>query len=282
MQNRLNRPPAGVLLPSAAAADVLGVGVTAVKRWADAGLLPCVKTAGGHRRFRRADLALRLQPASGAAVDPWQEWIGALVDGADVHGVLALLFRERARRGSWHDVATVVGELLVAIGERWARGEMTVAQEHLASGSLQRALALTAETVLVSSAAPRCVLAAADGDDHTLGLSLAELCLREQGWRTESLGRATRTIDVAERITGHVQMVALSASAFMHDRRALRTQVRTVGSACQRAGIPLILGGSGRWPDPPAFGTRLYSWIEVHRFMQRHRVLESGRAIPMR
>jgi photoactive yellow protein len=39
------------LLSSTAAAKVLGVAPSTVKRWADDGLLTCVKTAGGHRRF---------------------------------------------------------------------------------------------------------------------------------------------------------------------------------------------------------------------------------------
>lgn len=39
-----------------AAADVLGVHVDTIIRWANDGTLPCWKTPGGHRRFRRSDL----------------------------------------------------------------------------------------------------------------------------------------------------------------------------------------------------------------------------------
>jgi photoactive yellow protein len=35
-------------------ADLLGVGVSSVKRWTEQGDLPCVRTAGGHRRFESA------------------------------------------------------------------------------------------------------------------------------------------------------------------------------------------------------------------------------------
>jgi len=38
------------------AAELLGVGTTSVKRWSDEGALNCIKTAGGHRRFLRADV----------------------------------------------------------------------------------------------------------------------------------------------------------------------------------------------------------------------------------
>jgi len=43
-------------LTTQAAAKYLNVGTTSIKRWADEGLLPCEKTAGGHRRFNIAAL----------------------------------------------------------------------------------------------------------------------------------------------------------------------------------------------------------------------------------
>ena len=250
------------LISSADAARRLGVGVTAVKRWADAGLLPCVKTAGGHRRFHLREIEQFRKSGAGVAdEDEWAEWFEALTVSVNVHAVLSLLFAERAACAGWAGVASRVGELLVEIGNRWSRDQMTVADEHLASSTLARALALVAETLPVRADANRCLLATAEGDEHTLGLSLAEVCLREAGWRAEWAGSRTRASDVCDRVRGGtVKMVALSASAVMTDRRALRVQVRVVGSACQRAGIPLILGGAGRWPEPPAFGTRLRDW----------------------
>jgi excisionase family DNA binding protein len=38
----------------AAAMDILGVGATTIKRWADEGRLPHIRTLGGHRRFNRS------------------------------------------------------------------------------------------------------------------------------------------------------------------------------------------------------------------------------------
>ena len=267
------------LLTSAAAAQRLGVGATAIKRWSDSGLLRCVKTAGGHRRFQIDDVD-RFASKGTEQGDPdrWREWMSGLVESPNVHAVLALLFAERARRATWCDVAAHVGELLHEIGERWLRGELSVAQEHIASALLARGLALLAETIALPEDANRCLLAAAEGDEHTLALSLAEVCLREAGWRSEWIGNRTRSADICERVkAGQVQMVALSASAAMHDRPVLRTQVRIVGSACQRAGIPLVLGGTGRWPDPPAFGTRVRGWHEFHGMLRSPSSVNSGR-----
>ncbi|MCY2948192.1 MAG: helix-turn-helix domain-containing protein, partial [Planctomycetota bacterium] len=50
------------------AASLLGVSVSSVKRWVDAGTLPAVKTCGGHRRLRMDDV-MAMQSAA-AVTEP--------------------------------------------------------------------------------------------------------------------------------------------------------------------------------------------------------------------
>jgi len=58
------------LITTRAAASLLGVGTTSIKRWADEGTLPCVRTAGGHRRFRRNDVLALLHSGDPEAAPP--------------------------------------------------------------------------------------------------------------------------------------------------------------------------------------------------------------------
>lgn len=44
------------LMTTRSVADLLGVGVSSVKRWTDEGKLTCVRTAGGHRRFETTEV----------------------------------------------------------------------------------------------------------------------------------------------------------------------------------------------------------------------------------
>ena len=57
------------LITTRAAAALLGVGTTSIKRWSDDGTLRCIKTAGGHRRFIRADVAALLTSGLVEAAD---------------------------------------------------------------------------------------------------------------------------------------------------------------------------------------------------------------------
>lgn len=52
----------GDVLSTTEAALVLHVHETTVKKWADAGHLPCWRTPGGQRRFRRADVEALMTP----------------------------------------------------------------------------------------------------------------------------------------------------------------------------------------------------------------------------
>src|ERR687890_1060025 len=73
----MNKSIRGRRLTSKEAARVLGVSEASVKRWADSGLLPMEKTAGGHRRFRPEDLVAVRRAGATAADAPLQSKRGA-------------------------------------------------------------------------------------------------------------------------------------------------------------------------------------------------------------
>jgi hypothetical protein len=70
-------------------------------------------------------------------------------------------------------------------------------------------------------------------------------------------------------------MVALSASTWLGDRETLRAIADEVGAACRGQGVELLLGGQGAWPEPPAHGVRVSSFVTF-----RDHLLASGRTRP--
>lgn len=269
-------------LSTAIAARLLGVGPTSVKRWADLGLLRCVRTAGNHRRFTRDEVErfARAVQAGQVVLDPdarpepgpppppatpdvvvWTDRLLALGPFA-LHGAL---LAERQALGSWWSVADVVGAALAELGSRWECGKVSVIDEHLASERLARGVARCAESLPAPANAPLALLAAAAGDEHTLGLALSELVFRESGYDVGWIGRYTP----GEHLAAHVRstpaaIVALSASLVSHDPQALRAAVLPVANACQQVGARLILGGGGRWPEDLPASVRVRSFAELH------------------
>lgn len=256
------------LLTTTEAAEAAAVAPSTIKRWADQGILPFSRTAGGHRRFERhvIDRLLREQPASVSADETVASaWVRCLKDGRR-HEIDGRLLEARARLGTWWRVADELGLALAEMGCQWESGRLTIADEHVASDALARALARVGDALPIRLDGPMCLLACAGDDEHTLGLSLAELCLRELGWLPIWLGRRTPMDEVVRLVrAGHAAMVALSASARSADDQVLGAIIDEVGAACKETSVALLVGGAGAWPAEPSYGVRVTSFAAFHQ-----------------
>ncbi len=127
------------------------------------------------------------------------------------------------------------------IGELWHRGEITIAQEHWASEATRREIERVTLAFRPSRPLDKTVLvAAAPGDNHTLPARIVAALFDWQGWRVDHLGLAPPRRDFVDYV-GHSgpDLVALSVTL----RPGVEAQKLTL--ALSRAGIPVLLGGSG-------------------------------------
>jgi excisionase family DNA binding protein len=267
------------LLTTTDFAALAGVGPSSVKRWAEQGVIPSLRTAGGHRRFdreeverflrrqHREEVAPQTEAGKPATADPW---VASLLSCQGLQ-MDAFLLGARARVGSWPGVGERLAEAFADIGRGWRGGEISIAQEHHASEQLQRALARILAMMPSPPGAPICLLACVPGDEHVLGLALAELCLREAGWGAHWLGRNTPVDEIIRVVdAGMVDLVALSASAACTDPAPLEAVANQVAHACAGHGRECLLGGSGAWPlDPPAGARRVRTFQELQESAAR-------------
>src|SRR3989441_10374694 len=138
-------------------ATLLGVGEATVKRWADAGEIDCFRTPGGHRKFRLRDVTAFVQKRQYQTAGPLP---AAVPQGADELGEPAIRhFGEAALRGDapalvaqlaglrlrGHSLAELFDEIatpaLHRIGDEWAQGKLSVAEEHVAAQAVIDAVA---------------------------------------------------------------------------------------------------------------------------------------------
>jgi DNA-binding transcriptional MerR regulator len=125
------------------------------------------------------------------------------------------------------------------LGERWERGEASVAQEHFASVVLRgRLLGMARGWDL--GGGERALLACPPGELHELGLILFGLALRRHGWRITYLGADT-PLETLRAASGDLAPRAVVLTALDEVRFAsLRDQLRGLAAVA-----PLFLAGAG-------------------------------------
>ena len=265
------------LLTGAEVAKLLGVPAVSVKRWADMGLLRSTQSAGNRRRFDPVEVERFLkdqtgavQPENGPEVEGWLE---LLLSDCDTHQLLATIYAERARLGAWWKVAESLSAVLEEIGERWAEGTLSILEEHIATERLARVLARVSDQLPSRPGAPRLLLTTAEGEEHTLGLSLAEIVIREHGWPVLWAGRRVPLSEIVAHVaSGSVDAVAVSASSIA-DPGDLLAQTERLGAICRAGEVHLLLGGSGPWPEWIPYGARVVTFQELRGWLK---LVEAG------
>lgn len=125
------------------------------------------------------------------------------------------------------------------LGERWARGEITVGQEHFASHLLRGRL-LGLARGWDRGSGPRALLACPAGEQHDLPLIVFGLALREHGWRITYLGADTPVATVDETSSALRPDLIVLATV---DAARLRPCVKSLQDLGSR--FPLALAGAG-------------------------------------
>lgn len=180
---------------------------------------------------------------------PWMAWLRH-----DQTLRLREALRESVRtRGLAQTVEAVVAPLCVAVGHAWLRGEIGVYQEHLfteaVQATLREAIARTDEANPAGPKPPRVLLTTAPGEQHQLGLLMAECFLALEGCDRLPLGVCTPVAEIidASARTG-ADVVALSYSDYASRREVIDTVAQLREGLA--APVELWIGGAGAVRDP--------------------------------
>jgi excisionase family DNA binding protein len=214
-------------------AQAVGVSESSLKRWCDRGLIPTVRTAGGHRRLPVSGVVQFLRSGGARLVRPellglptntgrgprTLEKAAGLLQAALVEGD-----RERVRRIVFdlylaeHRISTICDEVIApavnALGDLWQHGQIEVYCE--ARGTLTALRCLESLRLILPpplESAPVAVGGTPEGDPYQLATSMAEIVLIESGWNATCLGSSLplATLQSAMRRLGP-RMIWLSVS----------------------------------------------------------------------
>jgi methanogenic corrinoid protein MtbC1 len=169
---------------------------------------------------------------------------GLLADGDDelAAWVLSNALHERSRAEVFDGL---LRDAMRLVGERWREGRWTIAEEHLASQTVIRALErIRAPQGPAGRVGPLAVLAGVSGEHHGIGLICLDQVLREIGWTVANLGADVPAADLA-RFLGRNQADLVALTASLPERaEALRECVAAAEAVRPDDPLPVMVGGA--------------------------------------
>ena len=234
-----------------------------IKRWADAGHLNFTRTVGGHRRFALEEVArFQSERDLGASTERPAAGRPATHDGAGRVDSARLFFEavtncdERAAAAllieSYLDGASVaaifdetVAGAMERVGTLWHGGQLSVADEHLATRTTIRAV----ESLSISikrryTGARLAVCCGVEGELHDIGVVGLQILLEGESWSVRNLGGNTpffALADAVERL--RPALVCISATMHYDPERGAR-EYRQFREIADETGARVVLGGS--------------------------------------
>jgi excisionase family DNA binding protein len=225
----------------------LGVHYMTVYRYVRLGYLSAHKD-GGTWLVERQALDDFKQPSAGArsggGATAWDERLVLRLLAADQPGSWKLI---EAAQASGKGLRELYLELVIpamrAVGERWAAGEVTVAEEHAASQVMVRILSrLSAQISRRGVSKGTLVVGTPHTELHVLPLMMAADLFRIEGFEVLDLGCNLPSSSFAEIATRQQRLVAVGVSATLPDQvDAIRETVAALRAAVD---VPIFLGGS--------------------------------------
>jgi MerR family transcriptional regulator, light-induced transcriptional regulator len=250
-----------------------GVSPELLRAWEQRyGLLQPTRTAGGFRLYSAADearvqrmqslvsgglaaaQAARLILSDGEPAPPTASPAATTLEEAagDLTASLDRLDEQAAntaldRLFSAYTVETVLQDVVLPylhrLGDRWAAGEVSVAQEHFASNLLRGRLLGLAQG-WGQGQGPGAILACLPGEQHELGLLAFGVALRRRGWRITYLGTDSPIGAVAD--TSRTLAPAVVVLLSMNPDNSL-DHAREIAKLAQQ--VPVVIAGTGATPQ---------------------------------
>jgi methanogenic corrinoid protein MtbC1 len=130
------------------------------------------------------------------------------------------------------------------VGELWAANEWSIAREHAATATSERALAAIAARINVRPHRGRIAIACVDGEWHALPVRILAEMLRLDNWRVDFLGANVP----GPHLVTHLHQTGPDAVALSCMIPTRLPRAHAAITACRAAGVPVVAGGTGFGP----------------------------------
>ncbi len=248
-------------------AQALGVSESSLKRWCDRGFLQTTRTAGGHRKLQAAEVIrfarergmtlaspelLGLPPAqSGTDVSFRQNAsliAEALLAGDESLSRQILFNLALGQPGLARIFDDVVARAFVEIGERWACRQADVYQERRGCEIVLRVLVELRKSQPPAANLLTACGGTATGNIYSLQTLMAEIVLRECGYRATSLGTAIPFPSLVHAVHELRPTLFWLSAAHIADESDFLRGFTELSAACAETQSALVVGGRALTP----------------------------------
>ena len=244
-----------------AAARILGVGPTTLKRWSDQGRIPHTRTPGGHRRFLKSvilDFRALVDPRAGVGgvtsqpslrLGGPQEWVDRANSLTDPDRMEAALLALRSSCASWGEASdAVLSDFVQGLRVRHREGRISEGAWRTLKRSFVRSMQRAAGRLRPRTGAPVALLASPGGAIGCMLSALAETVLRECGYTVLDVGHLDES-GVLEEVVAEQRphQIILLADAQTETSKLVR-RLGGVGRAAARHGTEIWMVGDAHWP----------------------------------
>lgn len=259
------------LLSTTEVSNMLKVNESTVKRWTDKGSLKCIKTPGGHRKYKMKDVVEFMDTHAYDVTEllvPGKEQLGKInvstdyailskdfealseifyntvLEGNREHTFqyLNLLYANRITQIDIFD--KILFPAFFKIGMEWISNEVGIEQEHLASNTALHAIYKLQDNVAKK---PKhggiALLGCLEEEYHEMGITCVNNALDANGWTTYYLGANLPTKSFIDGIESYMPDIVCVSSLSPKSQRWLIEQCGALRETAQIIGAKLIVGG---------------------------------------
>jgi excisionase family DNA binding protein len=265
-----------------------------VKRWEDAGLIKSERTSGGHRRFRAEEIArfqreqnlgLKLthgdeSPAKALArrrankSHSHSTLFHALVAGAEEDAANQITSAHLQSAPVVEIFDNLICPAMRRVGELWYKGELTIAQEHLATRTAHNAIYKLRHLLPVPEMNGELAMCCSfEADFHELPTHMVQMTLENEGWEVLNFGANMPLYSLADEVFQHSPAVVCISATMITDIERLARDYKEFRERVGKLKIPIVLGGRAFFDEQirRRFPAELHaeSFAEVAAFTRR-------------
>jgi len=259
-------------LNSKEVAMIMGVHVSTVKRWTDAGKLPCYQTPGGHRKFilrhineflaknKKKSKKVNIVELEGVKdrkliqnIDhgEYEKLLPVFIKqalNADGNRLKTTLTGLYMKQYLLHDIYdALVMPVLESIGDMWANNDISVAEEHLASNTIRNAVHALGETLERKDYKDKSytLSLALSGDEHDLPLIMTKQILEIKGIPVINCGRNTPANSIKRLLKKFQPDKIIVSLTYIENKKLAKQELDDLLKIASKTHAKIYVGGAG-------------------------------------